>query len=188
MALATTWTPFSQSIRSVRPDQFRSSYPPVSHRSFRFRGSLAERTPSMDGVLKRLPARFRHPVPNEIGEAIKTTIEADLSAASREERHRKGLAGFRRLGRYSSPKPDTTAKLLTPLVRVSYFLLRLLAEIRLRKLPIRCGTPTASDAVLSAISSRQRLVRSHSAMSQGGHLVKPTGSGKTWATGNVPRY
>jgi hypothetical protein len=54
----------------------------------------------MDGVLKRLPARFRHPVPNEIGEAIKRFIEGPLRG-SREERHRKGLAGFRRLGHSS---------------------------------------------------------------------------------------
>ena len=79
----------------------------------------------MDGVLKRLPARFRHPVPNEIGEAIKRFIEGPLRG-SREERHRKGLAGFRRLGHSSlnqirPPSSRTTGASFL-------FLPRLLAE------------------------------------------------------------
>ncbi len=99
----------------------------------------------MDGVLKRLPARFRHPVPNEIGEAIKRFIEGPLRG-SREERHRKGLAGFRRLGHSSlnqirPPSSRTTG---------ASFLFFLGCWLnRLGKLPIRRGTPAGRRRALT---------------------------------------
>ena len=99
----------------------------------------------MDGVLKRLPARFRHPVPNETGEAIKRFIEGPLRG-SREERHRKGLAAFRRLGHSSlnqirPPSSRTTG---------ASFLFFLGCWLnRLGKLPIRRGTPAGRRRALT---------------------------------------
>ena len=106
----------------------------------------------MDGVLKRLPARFRHPVPNEIGEAIKRFIEGPLRG-SREERHRKGLVGFRRLDHSSLNliRPPSSRT-----IGASFLFLACGCWLnRLGKLPITRGTqtPTGSYAVPSAISS-----------------------------------
>ena len=56
--------------------------------------------------------------PNQIDEAVKRSIEGPLPG-SREERHRKGLLGFRRLDHSSLDCYD--CRILARLVRVLYF-------------------------------------------------------------------
>src|SRR5665213_4625139 len=67
------------------------------------------------------------------------------------------------------------------MVRVFHFSQRLQVESPWKAANNKRDADRLRRCAVCDIIERQRSVRSLSAMSQGGHLVKPTGSRKTWA-------
>ena len=108
MALETTWIPFSRSTRSLKPDRFRSSYPQVSRRLFRFEVALPKGHLQWTAFLKHLRLDSATAALNEIGKAIKRLIERTSPRLARE-------APSKRSGRLPTAGPllfglATTAK------------------------------------------------------------------------------